>query len=113
MSVTAIDPVPLASGDPLGVGADFALPSLEEVGADRPPAAGEGGFGALLADALEKLAGLQEEAAIQSQALATGRADDVTSVVMAVERASLALQLAVQVRNRAVEAYQDIFRMPL
>ena len=113
MSVTAIDPIPLAGGDALGVGADFALPSLDEVGADAPPAARDGGFGGILADALQKLAGLQEEAAAQSQALATGRADDVTSVVMAVERASLALQLAVQVRNRAVEAYQDIFRMQI
>jgi flagellar hook-basal body complex protein FliE len=29
---------------------------------------------------------------------------------MEVERAALALQLAVQVRNRAVEAYQDLWR---
>ena len=44
-----------------------------------------------------------------SQALATGQATDPTSVVMAVERAQLAMQLAAQIRTKAVEAAQDIF----
>ena len=44
-----------------------------------------------------------------SQALATGQASDPTSVVMAVERAQLAMQLASQIRTKAVEAAQDIF----
>ena len=39
------------------------------------------------------------------------RRQDISSVVMEVERASLALQLAAQVRNKAVDAYQEIFRM--
>ena len=44
-----------------------------------------------------------------SQALATGQASDPTSVVMAVERAQLAMQLASQIRTKAVEAAQEIF----
>ena len=44
-----------------------------------------------------------------SQALATGKATDPTEVVMAVERAQLAMQLASQIRTKAVEAAQDIF----
>ena len=51
-------------------------------------------------------------AASVSGALATGQATDITSVVAdAVEQANLALQLAVQVRNKAVDAYQEIMRM--
>ena len=49
-------------------------------------------------------------AAAQSQALATGQTQDVTSVVTAVQEASLSMQLASQVRNKAVEAYSEIFR---
>ena len=48
----------------------------------------------------------------QAQALATGQADDPTAVVMAVERAQLSMQLAGQIRNKAVEAAQEIFRHP-
>ena len=51
----------------------------------------------------------QNEAASASQALATGQATDPTAVVMAVERAQLAMQLASQIRTKAVEAAQDIF----
>ena len=71
----------------------------------QPVQQGGGGFGSLL----KGLADTQDEAAAQSQALATGQASDPTSVVMAVERAQLAMQLAGQIRTKAVEAAQDIF----
>ena len=51
----------------------------------------------------------QDQAAAASNALATGQATDPTAVVMAVERAQLAMQLAGQIRTKAVEAAQDIF----
>ena len=43
--------------------------------------------------------------------VATGQATDVSQVAMTVERAVLELQMATQIRNKAVEAYQDIYRM--
>ena len=42
--------------------------------------------------------------------LATGQATDPTAVVMAVERAQLAMQMASQIRTKAVEAAQTIFQ---
>ena len=77
-----------------------------------PKAGGSGsGFGDLLSGELGKLDNLQQQASTAAQQLATGQATDVSSVAMEVERASLALQLAAQVRNKAVEAYQELFRM--
>ena len=67
------------------------------------------GFGALLGKSLQALSDSQTEAAKASQALAAGQAEDPTAVVMAVERAQLAMQLASQIRTKAVEAAQDIF----
>ena len=92
-----------------GLSADFQLPALD--GSDATSPVEGSGFGNALTDAIGKLGDLQDQAAGQSQALATGKADDVAGVAMAVERASLALQLAAQVRNKAVDAYQELFRM--
>ena len=68
-----------------------------------------GGFGAVLGKALGSVASDQQDAAQASRALATGQASDPTAVVMAVERAQLSMQLASQIRTKAVEAAQDLF----
>jgi flagellar hook-basal body complex protein FliE len=68
-----------------------------------------GGFGSMLSDAIGSLEHTQDVAAQQSRALATGETQDISSVVAAVQEASLSMQLAAQVRNKAVEAYTEIF----
>jgi flagellar hook-basal body complex protein FliE len=70
---------------------------------------GESGFAGALGQQLQKLADVQTEGAEASRALATGTAEDPAEVVMAVERARLSMQLASQIRTKAVEAAQDIF----
>ena len=64
-------------------------------------------------DAISSLNQSQNTAASDSVALATGQASDVTSVVSDVEKANLEMQLAVQVRNKAVDAYEEIMRMQI
>ena len=66
-------------------------------------------FGDVLGKSIQSLTTSQEEASKASQALATGQASDPTQVVMAVERAQLSMQLASQIRDKAVEATQTIF----
>ena len=51
----------------------------------------------------------QSDAALAD--LAVGGDRDLHDVVLAVEMESIAFELAVQIRNRLVEAYQEIFRM--
>jgi flagellar hook-basal body complex protein FliE len=82
-------------------------------GAVDGAAAGSGGFGSVLGSSLQSLAKTQEDAATASRDLATGQATDPTAVVMAVERAQLAMQLASSIRTKAVEAAQDIFHTPV
>jgi flagellar hook-basal body complex protein FliE len=72
-----------------------------------------GGFGSVLTDAISSLNDTQNTASSDSVALATGKASDVTSVVSDVEKANLEMQLAVQVRNKAVDAYEEIMRMQI
>lgn len=106
-----IDPTFAASG------AEWSVGGLGEAGA--PPGAGAGGvgstdtngadFGGMLADQIGALEKLQTDAAAGSKELAAGTAADPTEVIMAVERAQLGMQLASQVRTKAVDAIQDIF----
>lgn len=65
-------------------------------------------FGDVLVKQIGNLSDLQVQAADASQALANGTATDVSSVVIAVEKAQLAMQLAGQIRTRASEAINDI-----
>lgn len=80
-------------------------------GIDGAQAAGDSsGFGSMLGQQLGALQDLQTDAAAQSQALATGQAEDASQVVMAVEKAQLSMQLAATLRDKSVEAFQDVFR---
>lgn len=68
-------------------------------------------FGQMLSDALENVNDLQKKADQASTDLATGRIEDISQVVIAAEKASVALQLTVQVRNKMLESYQEMMRM--
>ena len=70
------------------------------------------GFGAALGQALGGVVQAGREADAQSlKALQGG--GNVTEVALAVSHAELALQGAVAVRDKVVQAYQDIMRMPI
>ena len=68
-------------------------------------------FGEYLTDSLKKVNELQLESDKLNMALAAGRVEDVSQVVVASQKADLAIQLTLQLRNRAVSAYQEIMRM--
>jgi flagellar hook-basal body complex protein FliE len=73
------------------------------------PNGGQGGFGAELTNAISSLDKTQTDATAASQSLVAGNATDPTQVVMAVERAHLAMQMASQIRTKAVDAFNDVF----
>jgi flagellar hook-basal body complex protein FliE len=56
---------------------------------------------------------LDKELVASQVDLVTGNARDMHTAVLAAEKASLALDLVISVRNKAIEAYQEIMRMPL
>lgn len=47
------------------------------------------------------------------QKLAVGEVDDISTVVLSVQRAELALRMITEVRNKLVDAYQQLARMPV
>jgi flagellar hook-basal body complex protein FliE len=102
--MAAIDPSLATSGPEWNVG------SIGSVDPATPQGGTSGAsFGSLLGQSIQSLQNTQDQAAGAANALATGQASDPTAVVMSVERAQLAMQLASQIRTKAVEAAQDIF----
>jgi flagellar hook-basal body complex protein FliE len=95
-----IDPSILAKGAEWQVQSPTATPGQQQGGQS---------FGGALSQAIQGLADSQGQAASAAQSLATGTASDPSSVVMSVERARLSMQLASQIRTKAIEAENDIF----
>lgn len=68
-------------------------------------------FQQTLQNVVDGLNQLQAEADTSSARLAAGEAVELHEVLLAQEKASMSFQLAMQVRNKVVEAYQEIMRM--
>ncbi|NPV06700.1 MAG: flagellar hook-basal body complex protein FliE [Anaerolineae bacterium] len=92
-------------------------------GPERAPSAGGAGskvaasspsgpsFGAVLERALDSLDALAQESDRLAEAFAAGEDVEVHQVMLAMQETQIAFELAVQVRNRIVDAYQEIMRM--
>ncbi|QMV17527.1 flagellar hook-basal body complex protein FliE [Granulicella sp. 5B5] len=72
---------------------------------------GQGGFSGVLKNALSEVNQLSTGADAQIGSLMQGGAVDMNGVMVAVEKADVAFQLMMQVRNKIVSAYQDIEKM--
>ena len=67
-------------------------------------------FETVLAKALEPVNALQLESAALDTKLASGQLEYVHQAMVVGEKASMALDLTIQIRNKALEAYQEIMR---
>lgn len=70
-------------------------------------------FADYIREQLSNIVQLQEKADQLIQSYATGQSVNLQDLVLAVQRASLGLTLAITVRNKAIEAYTEITRMPI
>lgn len=76
------------------------------------PVQGEGKtFAATLKDAVNEVNTLQKVSDVKSQELAMGKSQNISDVMIAAEKADISLRLMVQVRNKIIEAYQEMMKM--
>ncbi|ANB61303.1 flagellar hook-basal body complex protein FliE [Anoxybacteroides amylolyticum] len=68
-------------------------------------------FATFLKDAIDKVNDEQIQANKLTEKLVKGENVDLHQVMIASQKASISLQLAVEIRNKAIEAYQDMMRM--
>jgi len=70
-------------------------------------------FSKFLSDALNQVDALQTKGDAASLALATGQVQDLSEVMVALEKASLSLSLTVSARDKVLDAYNQIMRMQI
>ena len=68
-------------------------------------------FSDILAQSLDSAAATDTADKVSSLELLTGQSDDLSSLMLDVQKAELSLSLALQLRNKVVEAYNEIMRM--
>ena len=90
---------------PIGAGAQ--LPGAKGGGPVTSPTP----FGDLLTDAVGQVNQLEDQAQTAVSGLMTGSGVDVHQAMIATQKASMSFELALAVRNKAVQAYQSVIGM--
>jgi flagellar hook-basal body complex protein FliE len=89
----------------------LALP-LTAPGAEKAAGTGET-FANVLGKFVDDVNSLQNKASASIEKLATGDITDVHQVMIAVEEANTAMEFMLEIRNKIVDAYQEVMRMPV
>ncbi len=108
--------IPAISGavGPLGP-SEWSVSGVGSVGQDPAAATNatggaDGSFGSALTGAINSLEQSQASATTASQQLATGQLTDPTQAITSVENASLAMDLASQIRTKLTDAVNTVFQ---
>lgn len=106
-----------AIGALTGVLGTAAPAGLDPAEASAPAAASSSSssqaFGDLVLDHLDRLEGVQDRADTLAVQAATGDLSNMHDYTIAATEAAVTAQLTVAVRNRALDAFNDIIRMPI
>jgi flagellar hook-basal body complex protein FliE len=100
---------------PLGP-SEWSVGSVGSIGQDPSTAvngatsSGDGSFSGALTGAINSLEQTQANATTASQQLATGQLSDPTQAITSVENASLAMDLASQIRTKLATAVDTVFQ---
>jgi flagellar hook-basal body complex protein FliE len=125
MSVEAIGAITSGSGMDLSKLAELYQQQVLEAGTDRAsavagssavdPAASIRGadFASMIGDGLRRVEGLDLTASTKAIQAATGDLTDVHDYVIAAQEAQVATELTTTLRNKALESFNEIMRMPL
>lgn len=111
MSFTPIAPImPLGAMNPITPTSLGSTPNISS-GDGAQKAAGD--FSKFLTDALGQVDALQKNADTASTQLATGQVQDLSTAMVALEKANLSLSLTVSVRDKVLDAYNQVMRMQM
>ncbi len=92
-----------------GYGISQAFPV--DISKNAKQVGGTGDAGKFVGELVNKVNDLQVKADGAIQKLATGESKNMHEVMLAVEKSGISFQFLTQVRNKALESYQEIMRM--
>ena len=101
---------PLGGIVPVGIGAIGGVAGAQQ---GTSATGATDGFAAVLAATFDNLQGAQKTADGLAAQAATGDLKDVHDYIIARTEASLAVEMVVSLKNKAVEAFNEIMRMPV
>jgi flagellar hook-basal body complex protein FliE len=90
-------------------GAGIIPPAIQSPAQTGPPGAFQNAF----ENALGRVEGLRQTAAESAGRFLAGESEELHSTIMATQRAELAFEMFMQVRNKVVQAYQEVMRMQM
>jgi flagellar hook-basal body complex protein FliE len=93
------------------IGPVAALPALPGLSAVTAPAPGAQDFSSMLLGGIDQLQGLHAKSDALAVQAATGDLQDIHDYMIASTQTSVATEMTVAVRNKAVEAFTEIMRM--
>jgi flagellar hook-basal body complex protein FliE len=97
--------------DDLSIRRDLFLPAPAAVGKGSENPAGTKAFGNMLADMIQDAGKLQNEADQAITQVQMGGKGSVHEAIIALEKADISFRTMLQVRNKILEAYQEVMRM--
>jgi len=100
-----------AVGGLSGIGAVSGVDGAAGAGATKAVTSPDTDFAGMLSKGLESVQGAQTKASDLAVQVANGTLQDPAQYTMASTEAALGLQLTMAIRNKAVEAFQEIMRM--
>jgi flagellar hook-basal body complex protein FliE len=86
------------------------IPNLPGVAPGQPASTGLNGFGAVMEAAVRRVEASQADAAGQIQRFIAGDSEDIHTTALAIQKSELEFEMFLQVRNKVVQAYQEIMR---
>lgn len=89
-----------------------AIPSVPG-SSNKETSTGSVNFGEVLNNAINNVNQTQKSSEEMANLLASGKVDDLHSVMIESTKAELALQFTLQVRNKILDAYTEIMRMQM
>lgn len=90
----------------------FSIPMQKKTG-QVDQSAQRNDFGKMLKNAINEVNEAQLNSSKATEKLITGQDIELHEVMIAAQKASITLQAALEVRNKAVEAYQEMMRMQI